>query len=296
LQQRHLEYTYTGFDENTGKARKTIRSDFFNPKAGINYSPKENVQLYLFAGIGHKEPVRNDYINSTPKDSLVPEKMIDIEGGVKMQARKATFGVNLFYMYYDNQLILTGKVNDVGEYIRQNVQKSYRSGIEAEGEYKFSQRLYAKANATFSINKINTYREYVDDYDTWTQVVQEYKNTPIAFSPSITGYAALGFSIFKGMNAELCGKYIGDQYLDNTGNDARSLEGYFVSDLYLSYTLTPKKIKELTFRVSLFNLTNTEYSANGYTYSGYSGGVRYDYNSYYPQARMNVSGGVLVKL
>ncbi len=296
LQQRHLEYTYTGFDENLGSARKTSSPDFFNPKAGINYSPKENMQFYLFAGIGHKEPVRDDYMNASPNDSLQPEKMIDLEGGMKMRMRNAMFGVNLYYMYYDNQLILTGKINDVGEYIRQNVEKSFRSGVEVDGEYKFSPKFYAKANATFSVNKIEVFREYLDDYDTWTQVVQEYKNTPISFSPSVTGYAAFGVSVLKGLNAEVSGKYVGRQFLTNTGNDASSLEAYFVSDLHLSYTLTPKKIKELTFRVSLFNLTNSEYSANGATYSGYSGGVRFDSNYYYPQALLNFSAGVLLKL
>jgi iron complex outermembrane receptor protein len=41
-------------------------------------------------------------------------------------------------MYYIDQLVLTGKLNDVGNPIRVNVPQSYRTGAELLAEINFS--------------------------------------------------------------------------------------------------------------------------------------------------------------
>jgi iron complex outermembrane receptor protein len=299
LQQRHVEYTYTGFVSLLETGGITTKVNFFNPKIGINYFIKKNLQAYVYGGIGHKEPVRDDYLAAISTDLLSPETLTDIELGLKGQSKKCSYGINFYYMDYKDQLVNTGKINDVGEAVRQNVPNSYRTGIEAEGMTRLNQ-FYLKGNITLSENKIKKYFEYLYGEDTAGVVlvrINEYSQTPISFSPAVTGFAGIGMEILKGLNAELDGKYVGKQYIDNTGSELRSLQPYFITDLHLSYTLTPKKIREITFQFSVFNLMNEKYSSSGATYPGLDNfGERADYNVVFPQAEINFSGGVVVKL
>ena len=222
--------------------------------------------------------------------------MIDYETGARYNSGKLSLKANLFYMNYISQLILTGKINDVGEYIRESIEKSYRSGIEMEGTLISSSKINLQANISLSRNRIKLYSEYVDDYDGGPQVINEYKNTAISYSPDLTGAIIIGIVPIKNLNIKLIGKYVGKQYLDNTMNETRKLNPYFINDLQLSYVIHPGKIKEIIFQFSLNNFLNRHYISNGYTYSGFSGGMRYDYNYYFPQATVNFLGGVVVKI
>ena len=68
-------------------------------------------------------------------------------------------------MLYKDQLVLTGKINDVGSYTRINVPNSYRAGIELQAGLLIYSWLNVNANATFSSNKIKSFTEYLDEYD-----------------------------------------------------------------------------------------------------------------------------------
>jgi iron complex outermembrane receptor protein len=41
--------------------------------------------------------------------------------GTEKRSNKYTFAATAYYMLYKNQLVLTGKINDVGAYTRENV-------------------------------------------------------------------------------------------------------------------------------------------------------------------------------
>ena len=199
-------------------------------------------------------------------------------------------------MNYKSQLILTGKINEVGEYIRESVENSYRKGLEFSGKINFCQMINFGTNISLSDNKIKLYREFVDDYDGGEQIVTEYKNTSISFSPDLTGAVILGIVPVKNINIEFTGKYVSKQFLDNTMDETRKLNSYFINDLHLSYSIHPEKIKEITFQFTLNNFLNREYISNGYSYSGYINGKRNDFNYYFPQGKVNFMGGVLVKI
>lgn len=105
-----------------------------------------------------------------------------------MEFKKPTYAINanVYYMDYKDQLVLTGKINDVGAYTRTNVPKSYRAGLELQLKYALNKKYSTSYNITFSQNKIKEFTEYVDDYDQSTQVAIQHKNTNIALSPSLT--------------------------------------------------------------------------------------------------------------
>lgn len=207
-------------------------------------------------------------------------------------------------MNYHNQLILTGKINDIGEALTANIPKSYRSGMEMMGGIKPLPWLRWDGNLTLSRNRIKDFTEYVDVYDAnwnWTnQQANHLANTPIAFSPSVTGNSLITFSAGK-FEAGFQTQYVGKQYIDNTGSDARSLESYLVNNLRLSYTLPIKGIRNIGLTILLNNVFNKQYISNAWTYSSYynesalAPNVRYDDFGYYPQAGFNCLAGITVK-
>jgi iron complex outermembrane receptor protein len=294
LQNRMLNYTFEGLNENYSTAQQEENLNFFNPKAGLNFDLRNNLAFYFFAGIGQKEPVRDDYVNSIPSKRPEPEYMTDFETGGSYNSRSFSVTANLFYMNYRDQLILNGKINDVGEYVRENVKDSYRAGIEMEAAYIFSNTINIKAGVSLSKNRIKSYNEYVDDYDGGPQLINTYSNTVISFSPEVTSTMLLHVNPIKNFSFDLTGKYTGKQYLDNTKNENRKLDPYFTSDLRLNYNILLKKIRVFELSFSVLNLPDTKYSSNGYSYSGYSGGLRYDYNYYFPQAGRYWMAGVRI--
>jgi iron complex outermembrane receptor protein len=294
LQGRRIEYTFDGFDDAYLSSLRTERMYFFNPKAGFSVSLTNEIVFYSSTSIGHKEPVRDDFVYSTPSNRPKPESMTDYETGVRYHSDKVQVLFNSYLMNYRRQLILSGRINDVGEYVRESVKNSYRSGIEWEAKFRFSRIVNMQMNFALSDNRIKSYTAYVDDYDGGPQVEQVYKNTHIAFSPSLVGGAVVGFSVFRNLDLDLSGKYVGKQYLDNTSSESRKLDPYFVSDVHFSYRPVIEKVKRAAFTLSLYNVLDARYSSNGYTYSGYIGGLRSDYNFYYPQAGIHWMAGVSV--
>ena len=293
---RHITYSFLGKDKQkaTGGGEKIVdvrqedKLTFFNPKAGLTYNFNDQHRAYFSLSVGNKEPTRDEYVNSTPENRPDPETLYDWEAGYKGSFNRFFVGANLYYMDYKNQLILTGEINDVGAYIRQNVPDSYRAGIELQAGVQILSSLKWSANATFSRNKIQNYTYYLDNYDTGQQKSITYKNTDISFSPNLIANSKFQFNL-DGFSAQLNTKYVSRQYLDNTQTKSRSLDPYLINDLRLSYNWTKAPFAqsvEATFQLN--NVFNEMYESNGYTYGYISGGDRQFYNYYYPQAGRNI--------
>ncbi|OQP59165.1 TonB-dependent receptor [Niastella vici] len=293
LQYRRVLYYIGGFKDNPAlKLHNTW--DFFNPKAGFVYA-KNNYQIYASYSQGKKEPNRDDFeagINQQPK----AEKLHDFELGVEEKNSDYSWGATLYYMQYKDQLVLSGKINDVGAYTRTNVPNSYRLGIELQGAIRFTQWLNAAGNITLSKNQIKNFTEYYDNYDSSAQKAIPHGNTDIAFSPAIIASGILNIIPCNNVEISLPAKYAGRQYLDNTSNKNRSLDPYYVQDARISYTLRKTLFKESTFIVQVNNVFNKKYEPNGYTYSYQYDGKVITENFYYPMAGTNFMIGLNVKL
>jgi iron complex outermembrane receptor protein len=194
-------------------------------------------------------------------------------------------------MLYDNQLVLTGKVNDVGNYTRTNVKNSFRRGVEVEASLQPNSKLQWNVNFTLSQNRIKDFQEFANDYDNGGQKETKFGTTDTAFSPTLIGASQLAYSPAKGFTVALLSKYVGKQYLDNTSNDGRKLEAFATQDVRLAYEWK-MKASTLTFSCLLNNVLGAEYESNGYTYGYWSGGERVTENFYYPQAGRNFLLGV----
>lgn len=316
LQQRMIQYDFLGFDNELNSSSQSISASFFNPKAGINYILNDTHSFYGFFGVGNKEPNRDDYTNSTPNSRPSHEHMTDLEIGYKLKSKKAYANVNFYSMDYTNQLILTGAINDVGAAVRTNVASSYRRGVEVSGGVSLSKNLEWKINTTFSDNRIASFSEFIDDWDTWGQVQTNYKNTHIAFSPNIIASSQI---VFKPLNSKKYGniefavvtKYVGEQFIDNTSNTDRMLNAYLVNDIRMQYSMKTKLFKEIIFSTWIRNFTNTQYVSNAWIYkfkSDYYNPVsddafvnrervdgRYNMIGAFPQAGINFFTGLILK-
>lgn len=300
LQFRRLNYTANGV-ENT-QAEVNIREDFsfFNPKAGAVYTINARQNIYASASVANREPVRSDFINAPEGEQPESERLFNVESGYRYTAERVALNANYYYMRYDDQLIHTGRLNDVGAPVRTNVEDSYRSGIELDGMIRISERLALNANMTASRNRIKNFTEVLYDYgaafDEYNVVRRDYRNTTIAFSPSVIAGAGLTFRPFTGFEAAWLFKHVGRQYLDNTSNKTRSLNPYSTNDLRFSYTFRPQFFREVSLSLLVNNLLDTEFESNGYTWGYLAGPDEYRENYYFPQAGVNFLAMISMKL
>jgi iron complex outermembrane receptor protein len=290
LQYRNVQYTLNGFRKNP-LIFHDLHYNFFNPKMKLTFKNYHHL-LSVLAGIAQKEPNRDD-IEAGAASLPKPEKLLNTElTYVYRPNAQLSFHTNVFGMFYKDQLVLTGKINDVGAYTRTNIDRSYRIGVEFEWMYRTRNRLFEmNVNLALSQNKILNFTEYVDDYDNGGQVQYWYAETDIAFSPSVI--AGGRFSVFplrssehaiQDLSVDILPKYVGKQYLDNTTNAGRAIGAYFVSDVLLN---CPFKLSEhtiLNLRSGVYNMFNSLYEANGYTFSYIYGAQQTTQNYYYPQS------------
>jgi iron complex outermembrane receptor protein len=199
-------------------------------------------------------------------------------------------------MLYKDQLVLTGKINDVGAYTRTNIKDSYRAGIELQGGAKPYKWLHAYGNIALSRNRVQNFSEFIDDYDNGGQKQNLYKEADIAFSPEVVGSATFSFIPFKNTSISWIGKYVGDQYLDNTQQESRKLDAFFTQDVRANFSFERKGLKQVMIIGQVNNLFNTLYEPNGYTFSYYANNQLATENYYFPMAGINWMLGINIKL
>lgn len=306
LQYRYINLEMKGkddkYDETTGEMRELVSPSpfhFFNPKIGLNYQINNSNILYSSFAIANREPNRNNYTDAGPNEKPTSERLYDTELGYKFLSPRFSFGTNLYYMKYKNQLILTGKISEIGELLTSNIPDSYRSGIEFIVGAKIVDGLRWDANLTLSRNKIKAITEYVDAYDAdwnWLETKEiNYTNTDISYSPSVIYNNILTY-IFKGFETTFTSSYVSRQYIDNTSSIDRSINPYFVNNLRLGYSWKLKALKSIDFNLLINNIFNAEYETNGYNwYTYYLDGTRINEKRYFPQAGTNVLGSVTLK-
>lgn len=293
VQLRNIQYDINGFRNNPTLNIKQ-QWTFFNPKAGIRYT-KEKTSTYLSFARATKEPNRDDF-EAGNMEIPRPERLDDWEAGIQHTSKKYRYSITFYYMNYKDQLVLTGRINDVGAYTRTNIAKSFRRGIELEGSYSFNPWLQLTSNLALSQNKIQSFTEYYDDYDNGGQKTNLFTSTNIAFSPAVVNNTILSASIMKKTELRWIAKYVSRQYLDNTSRKDRSLDPYLVNDLQINRTFSLKNGTAVSAVIQVNNLFNKRYAPNGYTYSYYYGGNIINNNYFYPMAERNWMIGLNISL
>lgn len=292
LQYRQVRYVLNGFRDNPNIFLKN-KYQFFNPKAGLTYHANP-WRAYLSFSKGSKEPNRDDFEAGTTQLPR-PEKLYDLESGLEYIGKKYSWGITGYFMSYKDQLVLTGKINDVGAYTRTNVAQSYRLGLELQGTYQFNSWIDLAGNLAISENRVKNVEEFIDDYDNGGQQQKRYPSSTLSYSPSVVGGATLNLHTGKNLTLSFPLKYVSSQFLDNTANRARMLDAFIVQDLKIDYTRNCKWVKEYHLFAQFNNLFNAAYEPNGYTFSYIYGGQLNTENYYFPMAGINFSLGLTLR-
>lgn len=299
LQVRTINYTAQGRDNDLADIDIDKDFVFFNPKAGLTYSLGNQSSVYASYSVANREPVRSDFIDATEGTTPTHETLGNWEVGYKTAGKKYSGGANFYLMDYENQLVLTGEVNDVGASVRTNVADSYRAGIELQGSVQLSNQLTWDANLTLSRNKIREFTEVLYDYgtnfDEYNVIRNTYQNTDISFSPATVAGSQLFYSPASPFEIGLLTKYVSRQYLDNTQMESRSIDPYLVNDLRLTYEWKPEWVERVNFSLLVNNLFGTLYTSNGYTFGYFGGAYEVRENYYYPQAPRNFLAAVSIR-
>ena len=294
LQLRKVSYKTKGITSDLVNMRIDENYNFFNPKAGISYQLNNNNNFYFSYARGNREPSRSDFENNP---NIKPEQLNDFELGWRL--KKSGFGLstNVYYMHYNEQLVMTGAIDDVGAPVRDNSGESYRLGLEVAADITLlKDLLYFQPNFTLSSNKN---KEVFYIYD---GALTNFGETNLAFSPSLVSAANIVYNPAKNLSISFLQKYVGEQYMGNIDSEGSKLDAYYVADLNINYELKLKSIfKSIVFSALVNNIFDSEYVSNGYWYT-------YDDNwsdpnatttiegaGYYPQATRNFLIGATIK-
>ncbi len=296
LQLRTIDYVITGTDDDLRDVSQKHNYQFFNPKAGFQLNVNNEQQIQGLAAVAHREPTRSDFTDADSGKTPKPERLIDLELMYQYKTKKLYAGINFYYMYYINQLVMTGEINNVGTPINTNVPESYRRGIELMFGIKPYTNISWQSNLTVSQNKIVSFTAFFDDWDTWSQVAKDYSNSDISFSPNLIANTSLMYEFQKNSAIQLMYQYVSEQYLSNIKNDEAKIPAYSTVNLVVNYSLYPKWCKEVQFQLSGRNLLGKIYASNGWAYSYYSGGQLMHEIGLYPQAKNILMGSIIFKL
>ncbi|WP_405351063.1 TonB-dependent receptor [Nonlabens sp. Asnod3-H03] len=290
LQVRNVNYSTSGITSDLVELLVDENYTFFNPKAGITYKYNDNNDLYLSYARANREPNRNDFESDS---SIRPEQLNDFELGWRHKEGNFSFNANGYLMLYNEQLVLSGELNDVGAPLRTNSGESYRLGLELEAVIPVNSKLTIQPNLALSSNKN---KETIRSFD---GELQNLGSTDIAFSPEVVAANAIVFQPIKNLQVSLLSKFVGEQFMSNTEAQESKLDSYFTNDINLIYTIKPRSVfKTIVLTALVNNIFDEKYESNGYyftyddDFSNPGTITTVEGNGFYPQAGINFLTGV----
>ncbi|GAA4280573.1 TonB-dependent receptor [Gaetbulibacter aestuarii] len=293
LQGRFVTYKTNGLNSDRIDFNTNARFNFFNPKVGLTYDLTKASSFYTSFAVANREPNRDDFEAGVTEN----ETLNDVELGWRFKTSNLRLNSNLYYMFYKNQLVLTGALDDVGNPVRATSGKSYRLGLEVDAHWQISNAFSLAPNAAISQNKNRNFTTSRNGE------LINLGDTNIAFSPDVVIGNRFTYQPVSNFDMSLLSKYVGKQYMGNTDNPESVLDSYFVNDINVNYVITPKSLfKSITLSALVNNIFNKEYVSNGY-FGSYdypdtgspTGTTTGYYAGYYPQATTNFLLGATFK-
>ena len=252
-----LQLRYTDFDYSGDVAMDRLDWLFLNSRYGITYE-LQNSALYFSVGMVGREPTRNDMFggedNFVELFSTKAERVTNYEVGFRSNESVNRFNINLYYMDFRNEITLNGQFGPNSIALTQNVEQSYRSGIEAD----YSAQL---RNVQLLINgSLNRHR------------ITDQSNT---FQPILSPTMLLNSGIFYTMGRTevgLFGKYQSSSYIDFTNEN--SIDGFYTMDVQLH-----RSFNNLLVSFYANNILDRHYFTSGYV-DMFDGSPRYHINAF----------------
>jgi len=246
-----IQYRYVNFDYKGSVYLPKMDWHFINPKVGLSAAVNPNSTVYYSIGRTGREPTRNDMFGG--EDDLLadelgnpilsntePEYVLNHELGFRYQQKKLNFNLNLYYMDFNNEIVLDGKFGPNGLALTNNVEQSIRTGVELTIAYKINKHFEIINNSSFNYSRIKEQNEQF---------------SPI-LTPPVIVYQEIVYSQ-NGLTVALSAKYQHKSYIDFA--NSAIVNGYFLLNGRASYDFK-------YFQLSLFvnNITNAKYFNHGY--------------------------------
>ncbi|MDT8400143.1 MAG: TonB-dependent receptor [Bacteroidales bacterium] len=292
-QYRSIHYIMEGEDDDLMELGLDKKFNFINPKAGLFIEIDPNQDIFLSLSVANREPTRANYKDAKGDPAAMPhpETLYDLEAGYKLSGTNFRAGINLYYMHYDDQLVPTGELSNTGYPIMTNVEKSYRTGVELTTALKPLEFLEWNFNATLSRNRIKNFVEHYLDYNTVSSeevaMTKEPGDVRIAYSPELILHSDIACYPFENFEMHLISKFVGKQYFDNTNNEDRTIDPYFINTVRFDYIFPLKGFERIALQLQINNLFNSLYESNAYGGNYYIDGQEYTWAYYFPQAGIN---------
>lgn len=246
-----VQYRYTDFDYKGAVPLNRLHWAFLNPKAGISTEIKPDLVLYYSIGRTGREPTRNDMFggnddllaDSAGKPMLAirdAEYVVDHEAGLRFQSKKWSAGFNVYYMNFENEIVLNGKFGPNGLALTNNVDKSYSTGVELSAAWHVNRNVELINNSSWNRSRI--------------------KEQKVTFSPVLTPALIINQEAvytFRNISMAMTVRYQDKSYIDFANSS--TINGYTLLNGRVGYAFKG-------WQVTLFvdNITNAKYFNNGY--------------------------------
>ena len=295
IQYRHINYSIKGSHDDLRDISQDHEFNFLNPKLGFVWHVGNLMQVYGSYAIANREPSRSNYKDADADYQPQAEQLNDLEAGLRVNTPSFAFAANFFFMDYKNQLVATGKINNVGEPIMTNVAESYRIGVELSTGAQLMENLRWDFNIALSKNKITNFVMHIDNWDTWEQESVELGTTDLILSPNTIANNILSYTLIQNFDISLVSKYVSRQYIDNTSHEYNSIDPYFVNDVKFSYSFSSSFFKVVRIHLDIQNIFNEKYETYGWVYNYMYGGERGVIDGYFPMAGLNFMTGITLE-
>ena len=152
LQFRYVDFKYNSSREPYGMNPASLSSDalgtkycFLNGGIDLNYRFNNEHDIYAKLAVSNREPMRSDLFRGSESlnlidndirklnndtSGLMPELVHDVEIGYNLNNKYIKMNINYYFMYFKNELILSGEVSTNGLPLHTNAKSSYRTGLE----------------------------------------------------------------------------------------------------------------------------------------------------------------------
>lgn len=328
LQYQHKEYTF--MQEEVGNFRGDLRNaytvdyDFFNPKGGLHYQAGQAVggQLAFFGSVGvnRREPADNDLFDTwqggddlgvTPlfgrsenvyladgatvdyvewfDPQVKEEKVTDYEAGLSWAGQNLSFTLGGYWMDFQDEIVPYGGVDEDGYGIRGNAGHTLHRGLELGLRARITPTNLLTVAASRSWDEFDEFLYTDSDGNT-----ADFSGNPIALFPEHLLSVALRTDWTPALTSQVRVRNVGQQYLDNTGEEDRVIDAWTTLDLSFWCDLGGVGLTPLTGArafVHLRNLGDAEYETTGY-YNPWGGADYSGENHYTPGPGRNFAVGV----
>ncbi len=282
FQLRYIKYEFrqARIGAFTGEHDFDLDWFFASPQASVQFEPIAGLTLSSGVAISSRIPsdvaiydANNPF--AIPKLDVEPERVYNFEVGAIYKTNIINAGINLYWMELSNEIVPSGSVDDDGLQITVNADRSVHRGIELSAGYQPVRGLELNGNLSLTYDRLKEFAVTQPLYDNPEggnrvgTVVVDYSDNPIAGFPEYLGNVIADYK-FDRFRLTGRGRFVGRQYIENSGNERVSIDPWMTFSASLSAVIgNPAGIGRILLSGRLDNIFDEEYLSAGYTETYY---------------------------